>query len=71
MTKLKPLAVNVPRCAARFDFTENAEWCAKRNECMRFLSFNRLDEQAGIPHYSGISVMMGKEDCKDIIEVTE
>ena len=68
---MKPLPLDYSRCAARFDFTENAEWCSRRNECMRFLSFNRLDEQAGIPHYRGVSVMMGKSECLDIIEVTE
>ena len=39
--------------------------------CQRFMAWSEWDAAAGIPHYRGISVTMGREDCGIKIETLE
>jgi hypothetical protein len=68
---MKKLAYDMARCAARFNFTAGGKWCEHRQSCQRFLAFTEWDKAAGIPHYRGIPVTMGRADCDIKIEVGE
>lgn len=65
------LPYDVSRCAARYDFEEDGEWCTMRLECRRYSAFLNEDAAAGLPDYKGISVFMGRPDCKDKIEMAD
>jgi len=52
------------------EFGVNAKWCERRETCQRFMAWSEWDAAAGIPHYRGISVTMGREDCGIKIEVS-
>jgi hypothetical protein len=44
------------------------EACPKRGRCLRYLHFLKLDREAGIENYQGISVVMAVKDCKIFLE---
>ncbi|GAB0151796.1 hypothetical protein MnBA_11960 [Marinobacterium sp. BA1] len=63
------LPLDVPRCAGRYDFDPDGEWCPERMSCERYRAWMLGDEEAGIEHYKGIPVTMAQRDCTDKIEV--
>jgi len=68
---MKTLDYDTSRCSARFDFEEDGAWCDQRQTCQRFLAWIEWDRAAGIPHYRGIPVTMGRANCDIKIEVVE
>lgn len=58
---------DIARCAGRFDFEPDGDWCPMRADCQRYLAFVERDKLAGIPDYKGIPVMMGIPGCNDHI----
>lgn len=68
---MKTLPYDVSRCAGRYDFDPEGQWCPERDTCQRYLAFVEWDKQAGIPDYRGISVTMGQPDCGVKIEAVE
>lgn len=60
---------DVSRCAARYGFGEDSEWCPMRMTCRRYTALLHEDAAAGLPDYKGIPVYMGRPDCQDRIEV--
>jgi hypothetical protein len=64
---MKRLTNKDPRCSGlyRLGYTEA---CLRRDTCLRYLSFTRLDRAAGIEHYRGIPVVMAVKDCKIFLE---
>jgi len=68
---MKTIPYDVTRCAARMDFDPDGKWCEHRNTCQRFMAWSEWDAAAGIPHYRGIAVVMGREDCGIKIETLE
>ena len=64
------LPYDISRCAARYDFNPDGDWCPERNTCQRYLAFVYWDKEAGISDYQGIPVVMGMEDCGMKIEVS-
>ena len=73
---MKNLSYDTSRCAGRYAFGDGLDddpdnWCSERNTCARYMAFIDWDAKAGIPDYRGISVTMGRLDCKDKIEITE
>ena len=68
---MKTLNYDTARCSGRFDFDPYGQWCAERETCQRFLALIKWDAAAGIQHYRGISVTMGREDCGIKIETLE
>ena len=67
---MKTLDYDTTRCAGRLEFGVNAKWCERRETCQRFMAWSEWDQKAGIPHYRGISVTMGRQDCGIKIEVS-
>lgn len=65
---MKTLPHDVSRCAGRYDFDPDGEWCPHREQCKRYLAFVHWDKSAGIPDYVGIPVVMGQRDCRIMIE---
>ena len=67
---METLDYDTARCSARLDFDPDGKWCEHRNTCQRFLAWTEWDRAAGIPHYRGIAVTMGRQDCGIKIEVS-
>jgi len=65
----RTLPYDVGRCAGRYDFEPDGEWCPHRDSCQRYLAFVKLDKAAGVPDYKGIPVSMGVPDCDHKIDV--
>lgn len=65
------LPLDVPRCAGRYCFDPDGEWCPERMSCERYRAWMLGDEETGIPNYKGIPVTMAQRDCTDKIEVSE
>lgn len=65
------LPLDVSRCAGRYDFSDDPQWCPERNTCKRYLAFIELDRAAGIPDYRGIPVSMAVPNCGHKIEHNE
>ena len=68
---MKTLDYDTSRCAGRLDFDPEGQWCEQRQTCQRFLAWTEWDRAAGIPHYRGIPVTMGRADCNIKIEVSK
>ena len=58
------LLYDVSRCAARYDFDEDSEWCPMRRACRRYMAFLHEDAADGLPDYKGISVFMGIQETE-------
>jgi len=67
---METLDYDTTRCAGRLEFGVNAKWCERRETCQRFMAWSEWDQKAGIPHYRGIAVTMGRQDCGIKIEVS-
>jgi hypothetical protein len=55
------------RCSGIFTIGK-IEACPKRDRCLRYLHFLRLDRAAGVENYQGIPVVMAVKDCKIFLE---
>lgn len=66
---MKTLPFDISRCAGRYDFDPDGEWCPERDTCQRYKAFVEWDRAAGVPDYKGISVTMGLRECQHKIEV--
>lgn len=42
--------------------------CPDRERCLRYLHFLRLDREAGIENYQGMTVAMAERNCKMFME---
>ena len=71
---MKTLPFDVSRCAGRYGFDPDGEWCPERNACQRYLAFTQWDRESDIPDYVETPVCMGMTDCQikiEAVEVTE
>jgi hypothetical protein len=64
---MKTLLKDIARCAGKYTFYTD-EVCPKRDTCLRYLAFTKLDREAGIKHYRNIPVMMAIVGCKMFID---
>jgi hypothetical protein len=65
------LPIDVPRCAGRYDFDPDGEWCPERMSCERYLAWADRYKNTLTPDYRGISCSMAVRDCEHKIEVSE
>lgn len=63
------LPFDVSRCAARYGYDEDSEWCPMRLSCRRYMAFMREDADAGLTDYQRIPLFMGMPNCQHKIEV--
>ena len=61
---MKTLSFDTSRCAGRYDFGPDAEWCPERDTCQRYLAFTEWDKAAGVENYRRIGVTMAVPECK-------
>lgn len=64
------LPLDISRCAGRYDFDPDGEWCPDRHSCQRYLAWSEWDITAELPDYRGVPVSMAVPDCNHRIPLT-
>lgn len=61
------LAKSEPRCSGIYAIGK-IDACPDRDRCMRYLSFIKLDGEAGLENYQEMTVFMAVNNCKIFME---